>query len=788
MKKYINILFAATVAAFSVLSCSTKEQDPYTPGEPEENGCFGVYFPAQDASGSHIYSPVEDPVIEIKVARKVTNGNITVPVVTEFSEDGIFTVDPVTFADGQAETTFNVSFPNAKEGTNYSASIYVVDNQYAAKYSDQPMGIDFSIMRVEMKDFLKEDGSGKAMITFTDDVFWGEVHDDCYLEYYEVDGVRYCTTTGGKLVGEGSEGVGPWGTDVQLSFLWHTNKKVTINDVEYDFIEVPANFHGWQSSDGIDVYYSDYFHMRKGMGLATSDIDNSYEYYQKVAQDGGYTPCYYDGHGGFIFNLAYWIFGTTRWYGFQEKAPVGIAEGYVRVDYSLELEADYADEGVLPVYVTAGVDVDKIKYAIYEGELNSAQLSNKIEGIIAGTEETETFSDFAVDEEEAEKYATLEIELEKTGNYTIVAVAYDAKGNAQTDASTTFRYVSAEDSEEYLVDMNLFVEDTPSRYRGLHKYDSFAYCMYGSGLTEVHVGIFDLSKLKDPNAAFDAVKSDSKYAVSDEVLAEINAQGGLYDVLTGLNAKTTYLVIMWATNGNLDGFAYDRYTTDKLPYVWNMLGIGLYTEDVAGGIYGIGPLDVECHVYEEKTTPGLYMIDGYQKNYIALLLDPEEDGPVEDYEGILWRNTELVIDATNPASVTIELQDYGICLNTGDGFIDGLTSLYKGEPFSVGTLENGVISFPTKKGLLALLDGEGYYYANQDGAFKLVLPSASDSSNASAPKPTGFNVNAANKSLFTPKEHIRYERDPQPLSAKVTVSYTRKEKASVISRTVEVVK
>ena len=106
----------------------------------------------------------------------------------------------------------------------------------------------------------------------------------------------------------------------------------------------------------------------------------------------------------------------------------------------------------------------------------------------------------------------------------------------------------------------------------------------------------------------------------------------------------------------------------------------------------------------------------------------------------------------------------------------------------MGTLENGVISFPTPKGLLALLDGDGYYYANQDGAFKLVLPSASDSSNASAPKPTGFNVNAANKSLYAPKQHIRYERDPQPRSAKVTVSYTRKEKVSILSRPVEVVK
>jgi hypothetical protein len=95
-----------------------------------------------------------------------------------------------------------------------------------------------------------------------------------------------------------------------------------------------------------------------------------------------------------------------------------------------------------------------------------------------------------------------------------------------------------------------------------------------------YFGIFDLAKLKDPNAALAAVKTDSDYAVSDAVLKEINAQGGYYDVRTKLSPKTTYLVIMWATNGNLDDFAYATYTTDKLPYVWNSLGKGSLTDDV----------------------------------------------------------------------------------------------------------------------------------------------------------------------------------------------------------------
>ena len=43
MKKYINILFAATVAALTMLSCQPKEE-PYEAGPKEADNCYGVYF------------------------------------------------------------------------------------------------------------------------------------------------------------------------------------------------------------------------------------------------------------------------------------------------------------------------------------------------------------------------------------------------------------------------------------------------------------------------------------------------------------------------------------------------------------------------------------------------------------------------------------------------------------------------------------------------------------------------------------------------------------------------
>lgn len=783
MKKYFNIILASALAALTVLSCAKQEQ-AYEPGTPDPSGCYGVFFPSQDAMGSHTYDPTMDKAVSITVTRTNTSGAITVPFTTTVSDEGIFNFGSITFADGQSETELEVTFPNAPEGKDLSFSVQLTDdNAYISRYNSGAIALDFSVMCVEMKDFKTEDGSKKASITFSDADFWGEVHGDCYIEYYEVDGVRYCTTTGGKLVSpaDGSDGVGPWGTGEQLVFKWYTNKKVTVNDISYDYIEVPAHYHGWASSDGIDVYYGDYFHMRTSMGLATSGYDNSYDYYVKVAQADGYLPSYYDGHGGFVFNMGYWIFGTTRWYGYQNNAPVGIAEGYLRVDYDLTLETDYSSEGITPVYIEAGADIVSLKYAVYEGELNSAQMAARFEAIKAGTEPTESFDEFELDEEVAKKYGAFGIAPETSGTYTVLAVACDKDNKIQNEASVVVNHVAAGDVEEYEVNVSVFTEDTPERYKQLYPYDSFAYGISGTGLTEVHVGIIAASAIKDVNTTLNAVKNNASLAVTEDVLAEINADGGYYTVATGLNAKTQYYVIVWATNGNMDNFAVASYTTGNLPYKWKNLGKGEYTDDVACGLYGIDPITVSCNVYEEETTPGLYAIDGFQLPLVAALFEETEE-EMAKYENGNWRNSFIIIDATNPASVTIALQDYGVCLDPDDGFIDGVTSLYEGKPFSVGTLKDGVISFQTPKGLLCTLNGEGYYYANQHGAFKLVLPEAVSGAPA-------IKTGASTKPQRVLREFAGLrpviERDAQPVKVSVEIPVARKEKERSRAKVVE---
>jgi len=773
MKNLYRILIALLAFSFIAVSCKDKEYE-YIPGEPEASGCYGVYFPTQDASGSHVYDPTMDRSVKITVSRTNSTGAITVPYTVSTSEDGVFNFGTINFADGQSETELVVTFPNAKVGVDYSFSVQIEDNQYASLYNEGAIALDFSVLIVEMKTFKTEDGKADAKVTFTDMDFLEEVH-KVDLNYYEVDGVRYCETSGGETIysGNGLSGSGPFGTDVQLKFKWYTNKKVTVDDVEYDWIEVEPSNTGFTSS-GNPIYMGDYFHMRADMGLSNGDYANSYERYTKA--NDGYLPSYYDGHGGFIFNAAYWIHGTTSWYGYKDSTPVAIAEGYLRVDYSLDLYPDYTQNGVTPIDVEAGLDVASIKYAIYEGELTATQVGYKIEAITAGTEEgVVTFSDFEVDEEEAVKYATLGVQLDKTAEYTLVAVAYDDKDKPQNNASTTFRHIAAGDTEEYAVDINVLTEATPVRYTETGDYDqytSFAFAVYGSDITEAHLAVVPVAQLS--NSLLSNIKYDSeKYAVGEETLAAINGEGGYYDVASGLAANTEYAVVVWATNGSEDKFVYETFKTEKLPYVWKSLGKGTIVDGFCTPLFSKPTATATCDVYEEAKTPGFYMITGYQQEVAAKFfgMNKEDMAP---YEGGNWKNTEVIVDATNPNKVVIAEQDYGVCVNQSYGFF-----LIETEPS--GKLENGVITFPAEEVYIGIPGLGKWYITNGDGSFKITLPSAA-STTAVKPVANSGNGRVEDLNIISglrsfEKAKVQIERDAQAVNANASVSYDRNAKA-----------
>lgn len=789
MKNIAKYLFAISAAAFTFAACEKEAE--IKPGEPELDNCYGVYFPVQEASGDHIYNPTQDKVLEITVARTNTEGAITVPVTASFTDPNgptdVFTASDIVFADGQAETTFTVNFDNAEEGVKYAGHFVIEDNQYASIYSKNSIGLDFTVMCVEMLNLKVPDAEGKptdkdATVTFT--LGWWGLVVEANIKYYEVNDVRTCETFNEKvIVSNNSDAgdVGFWGggENNHLQFTWFVKK---VSEEGYQAIDVPKQYLGFDYDDwlakpieqaGNPIFAYDWFHYLITDGGYPGGWPDWEGFLDR--NPGVYDRSYYDGNGGFYLNLRYYIPGKGGWTP-DTFDTVGICEGYTRVDYSLDLATDYSDGGETPVYVEAGVDIKTIKYEVFEGKFSAIQTSNKIEELL---KDDKTMTEVALeyDDESEVNYTTLLLSPEKSGDYTVIVLAYDEAGKPQASDGISIHHITAEDAAEKAVVASVFTEDTPARYQNLHKWDSFAYGISGENLTEVHVGIFTEATISKygGSAVMNAVKSDAEeYGASEEDLAAINADGGFYDILKGLAAKTTYYIIVWATNGDLDTFAIDSYTTEKLPYVWNSLGKGLINDGFIPYLFdGKTDVTVPCDVYEEASTPGLYMVTGFQCAVVAHFFNITEE-QMAPYEGGNWTNAEVVVDATDPNAVFIEEQDYGISVNSSYGFFQIKTE-------KSGTLKDGVITWPAEEMSIGLPGLGRWFPTNDEGTFSITLPSA-----VPAPAPAPFAAPARNGEVkdaslssglsFYNKEKVKYERDPQPVKVSAKVVYTRKAK------------
>lgn len=779
--------FAAMVAG-----CQIPEavEPQYVPGEADNAFCYGVSFPKQDAAGSHSFDPEAEKVITLTAKRTNTFGDVTVPVEV-IDTAGVFTVAPIEFADGQEETTFKVTFPTAKVGVKYGATIDITNTEYASIYGQGAKSISFDVLIVTWIDFLNPVTKEPAVFTISHP--WsasrGEGH--ATMKYYEVGGVRTCAFTSIDKDDDGNP-VGIWHGDPIANFTarWYVadlpsatdaSKKLSHKNSEgNDFVEFVTQYIGYDYNDGdwqatatpaapINGY--DWFWYWNMRGYSIDELYGSWLDDANIegSPDEGYPLGYYDGNGGFFFQLYYYIPGLGGWSP-SGYTTVALADGFDRTDYSIALETDYSADGKTPVYVETGKDVTSIKYAVYPGELTSTQALNKAPLIADGTDESVEFTELVLDEDEGIKYATLELAPETTGLYTVVAVTFGPgeKGVESKDAAyVIINHVAAEDVEDNKVKVSAFTEDTPARYKELHDYDSFAYGISGENLTEVHVALYEEATISKYGS--DAVLADAKetadYAVSSEILAKINADGGYYDVFKGLKAATTYYLVVWATNGNMDDYAIDSYTTAKLPYVWNSLGKGTLTDGFFVSLFSKPDYTVPCDVYQEANDPGLYMITGYQLPLVSAFFGQTEE-TMAAYEGANWNNTQLVIDAHDPAAVFIAEQDYGVCVNSSYGFV-----LIDTE--QSGTLVDGVIKFPTKEMYVGL--GGSWYYGNSAGTFEIRFPEAVEPAPAPVLTSTG-RVEDAKISLSAEpfsRPVVVYEREAKSVKVSATVSYER---------------
>ena len=744
-----SLKYLLAMAAMSLVTVSCVEEYQYEKGEADVDGCYGVYFPVQEAAGDHTYDPSMPTEMTFTVARTKAEGAITVPIEFTESHEGIFEVPAAVFADGQTETAVTVTFPKSENGVKYSLHLGINDPQYASKYQDGAVNLDFSVLRVEWKYFLNPQTGEPAKFTFNQG-WWEETHTG-YVKYYEVNGVRTCQTVTDPTDYDGEMGYGFWGTaaaegEGELNFKWYD----AVNAEGKQIVELPVNFVYFHPSYAADVNVYDWYTYFTVVNpqAALAGVD----YLTFVQKYGGsYITSYYD-NGGFYFATAYYyMIGVGGW-STDAYEVTAEAEGFTRVDYTFGVETDYTVEGSVPVTFELGADITKVNYVVAAGTFGPAALEELTASVADGTAENiQVITEEGMFVQDDAKYASVNVTCPATGEYTLVAVGFDNEGNAQASTSAVFDYVAADDST-YDVEFEVIVEDTPARYEaeGLTKLNSFAFTVYGgNGATEAHVAIYETATVdKDPEAVVNAVRAAESTALGEEGLAAFNSVAGYSDIVSGLKDGVSYTVVVWAANGMQTKVAFAEYVTEKNPEKFKSLGTGLYTEDFLFGLFnGLENVTYEVEIEESEDNPGKYrLVNPYGAAYPY-----NEEG---DYDAS--QDYYMVIDAQDPTSVFIPLQGVGCDWGYGEWEVYSLAAYYLDNGKTAeevkaagyfGTLADGVITFPESSLLITSSGLGGYYTGNTAGAFKVVLPGAASTalatSSVSAVRPSSFAAGSA---------------------------------------------
>lgn len=556
MKTIYRLFAAFSALALFAAACSPVEE--YKPGVEDNTDCYGVYFPAQETE--FVRSPEEATVITFTVAREKTDGDLIVPINVK-DTSSIFNIKPVNavFEDGQSETTISFDYARIAVGQEYLVSLSIEGDEFVSKYSTLPSNLDFTVLVEKWNDL----GVG----TFTMNVdLWDPF--TCAVRFFQSDlNPAIYRIKMHEVLEDGTTDL--IFSEEQNTYLYFKvlkkGDKVFDNVADKDDLVFFDVFH-----TGIinSTYNAELLFVHPG---ALSSFTVSDWYYNKVIQvkeDG--SPA--------VIQLAPYIFmnGIGGWsFIDQDEAIILVLPGCELVNYSMEIEAGYSENGVLPVKFELGADVAKVKYAIYPGTLNSAQVTRYAGQIADGS---------------AEGIATLpadgiaKLTLPETGVYTVVAVSFDATGEAQETAAATINYVAEGDNKD--VELYSGLVATGKYGKEYTSDNTLEYYIFGQDLVDIKIGLFEKGVLENNyEACVEEVLASESLSEEDIEAANTSSYVAVFkDCVPG----TEYSVLAWASNGY--AYAFDvasAKTTGKLVVSLEDM-IGVYSTSITS--YYNGPL------------------------------------------------------------------------------------------------------------------------------------------------------------------------------------------------------
>lgn len=155
-------------------------------------------------------------------------------------------------------------------------------------------------------------------------------------------------------------------------------------------------------------------------------------------------------------------------------------------------------------------------------------------------------------------------------------------------------------------------------------------------------------------------------------------------------------------------YGYSTLTiTLRVPEAFNLVGTGLWREDILTTFFGVGNPEWEVEIYEDVAVKGLLYVKNVYGANCPLFSNPSD--PDEPHY--------IIIDASDPTAVSIARQSIGVDVGYG---------LCSFGSIAAGTLVDKVITFPAQGLIFSMADYEGgaWYYSNGGGLWRLALPGA----------------------------------------------------------------
>lgn len=728
MKTLRYWLFGAAMLLFGA-GCTETFTD-YTPGTPDDENNYGVYFPRQTTNTSLELESSSSTDVTYKVRRTRTDDAITVPVrveawIVENDEDNkkteniditdqrIFVVSPIRFAEGQRDTEFTIQFPRAELGVQYKVTVTIDDPLYVATYSGNDTALTMSVVRANWTHL----GKGK----WRDDIFssiyvnvpnaYAEFDVDIYeredqpgLYRMQVFNRNYIYTLFNGIPISSNETLSTTinATDPDKVWIPRQSTEISLSD-EQGYIVIASNVDKIFSMDASESQYG----TLDENGVITFPIHGVLAQLTKIHSEGE------------------WISTNTSG-KFRIMLP-----GARLYDYSITLTRNDGTDGKVGVNFTTGQDVTSVKYALLEGRLDEGQVSLTAQSLDAG--------EIDFDGEVSPSAGRLSVKPAATGLYTLVCCSY-GNGQMQDYAFETFGYIA--DGDDMPVKLSFGLEQTNEQAgQGFDKSNSIKFYAYGEDIYSLRYALRRNDKTSDQLSDEEIV---DRYGInmSSANLALLN--NGTYSTLfTGLNGDREYTLYIKADNGYnseifkeqfktegrynplIDGWSYNDfrevnpslYKKTVLETKYNLYGFDLL--DAGGRMKKLG----EVEIFDEDDGMGYDDLINIRGIMSSLMID---DGRGEDefHHRNLIPATETMLRGGYDLYSTLSSPKYGLFAigstafeyqNNGTHYAENIYMIYYAEETLAGYMGNtaygplyGMTAGLVDDGCLAITPSLGY--------------------------------------------------------------------------------